>query len=119
VFLNLILIIAGLSIRIYTILNFLKYLLLENTLFNNYNIIYLINNKERLNKSNFIKLLIKLIIKAKTFIFLIIRYSTYTFKKLFNKKDNKRVNLILCNIIIIKGFYINIVLEALLFKKSV
>jgi hypothetical protein len=43
---NLILIIAGPSIKIYTILNFLKHLLLKNTLFNNYNVIYLVNNKE-------------------------------------------------------------------------
>jgi hypothetical protein len=80
-------------------------------LFNNFNIIYLVNNKKQLNKNSFIKLLIKLIIKVKTFIFLIIRYSIY----IFNKKDNKRVNLILYNIIIIKSFYINIVLKVLFF----
>jgi hypothetical protein len=83
-------------------------------LFNNFNIIYLVNNKKQLNKNSFIKLLIKLIIKVKTFIFLIIRYSIY----IFNKKDNKRVNLILYNIIIIKGFYINIVLKVLFFLRK-
>jgi hypothetical protein len=100
-------------------LNFLKYLLLESTLFNNYNVIYLVNDKERLDKGSFIKLLIELVIKAKTFIFLIIRHSTCIFKGLFNKRDGKRVNLVLCNIIIVKGFYINIVLEAFFFKKGV
>jgi hypothetical protein len=100
-------------------LNFLKHLLLESTLFNNYNIIHLVNNKKRLNKSSFIKLLIKLVIKAKIFILLIIRHGTYTFKRLFNKRNNKKVNLILYNVVIVKGFYINIVLEALLFKKGV
>jgi hypothetical protein len=88
-------------------------------LFNNYNIIYLINNKERLNKSSFVKLLIELIIKAKTFILLIIRSNTYIFKRLFNKRDNKRVNLVLYDVVIIKGFYINIVLKALFFKKGI
>jgi hypothetical protein len=88
-------------------------------LFNSYNTIYLVNNKKRLNKGSFIKLLIKLIIKVKTFILLVIRHSTYTFKRLFNKRDGKRVNLVLRNVIIIKGFYINIVLEALLFKKGI
>jgi hypothetical protein len=117
--LNLILIIAGLSIRIYTILDFLKYLLLKSTLFNNYNTTYLVYNKVWLNKGNFVKLLIELVIKVKTFILLIIRHSTCTFKGLFNKRDGKRVNLVLCNIVIIKGFYINIVLKAFLFKKSV
>jgi hypothetical protein len=88
-------------------------------LFNNYNVIYLVNNKKRLNKGSFIKLLIELVIKVKTFILLIIRHSTYIFKGLFNKRDEKRVNLMLCNIIIIKGFYINIVLEAFFFKKGI
>jgi hypothetical protein len=80
---------------------------------------YLVNNKERLNKGSFIKLLVELVIKVKTFILLISRHSTCTFKGLFNKRDGKRVNLVLYDIAIIKGFYINIVSEALLFKKSV
>jgi hypothetical protein len=80
---------------------------------------YLVNNKERLNKSNFIKLLIKLVVKARTFILLIIRHSTRIFKRLFNKRDSKRVNLVLRDVVIVKGFYINIVLEALLFEKGV
>jgi hypothetical protein len=88
-------------------------------LFDNYNTIYLVNNKERLNKGNFVKLLIELVIKARTFILLIIRRGTRTFKGLFNKRDGKRVNLILRDVVVIKGFYINIVLEALLFKKGV
>ena len=113
------LIIAGPSIKIYITLNFSKHLLLKSTLFNNYNVIYLVNNKERLNKGSFIKLLIKLVIKARTFILLIIRHGTCTFKGLFNKRDSKRVNLILCNVVIVKGFYINIVLKALFFKKGI
>jgi hypothetical protein len=117
--LNLILITAGLSIRIYATLDFLKHLLLKSTLFNNYDVIHLVNNKKRLNKGSFIKLLIELVIKAKTFIFLIIRHSTRTFKRLFNKRDNKRVNLILRNVVVIKSFYINIILKALFFKKGV
>jgi wobble nucleotide-excising tRNase len=88
-------------------------------LFNNYNTIYLVNNKERLNKGSFIKLLIELVVKVKTFILLITRHDTYIFKRLFNKRDEKRVNLILYNVVIIKGFYINIVLKALFFKKGV
>jgi hypothetical protein len=117
--LDLILIIAGPSIRIYTILDFLKYLLLESILFDNYNTIYLVNNKERLNKGSFIKSLVELVIKAKTSILLIIRHGTYTFKRLFNKRDRKRVNLVLRDVVIVKGFYINIILKALLFKKGV
>jgi hypothetical protein len=88
-------------------------------LFNNYNAIHLVNNKKRLDKGSFIKLLVELVVKARTFILLISRRDTCTFKGLFNKKDNKRVNLVLRNVVVVKGFYINIVLEALFFKKSV
>jgi hypothetical protein len=88
-------------------------------LFNNYNAIHLVNNKERLNKGSFVKLLIELVIEAKTFILLITRRGTCTFKGLFNKRDSKRVNLVLRDVVIVKGFYINIVSKALLFKKGV
>jgi hypothetical protein len=88
-------------------------------LFNNYNAIHLVNNKERLNKDNFVKLLIELVVKARTFILLITRHSTRTFKGLFNKRDGKRVNLVLRDVVVVKGFYINIVLKALLFEKGV
>jgi hypothetical protein len=88
-------------------------------LFNNYDTIYLVNNKKRLNKSSFVKLLIELVVEARTFILLISRYNTYTFKGLFNKRDGKRVNLVLYDVVVVKGFYINIVSKALFFKKSV
>jgi hypothetical protein len=117
--LDLILITAGPSIRIYAMLDFSKHLLLKSTLFNNYNIIHLVNNKKRLNKGSFVKLLVKLVIEARTFILLITRHGTRTFKRLFNRRDSKRVNLMLRDIVVVKGFYINIVLKALLFEKGV
>jgi hypothetical protein len=88
-------------------------------LFDNYNTTHLVNNKERLDKGNFIKLLIKLIIEIRTSILLITRHGTRTFKELFNKRDDKKVNLVLYNVVVVKGFYVNIVLEALFFKKGV
>jgi hypothetical protein len=117
--LNPTLITAGPSIRIYATLDFSKHLLLESTLFNNYGAIYLVNNKERLNKGSFVKLLVELVIKVRTSILLITRRSTCTFKRLFNKRDSKRVNLVLRDVVVVKGFYVNIVLEALLFEKGV
>jgi hypothetical protein len=117
--LDLVLITAGLSIEIYATLDFLKHLLLESTLFDNYSAIHLVNNKERLDKGSFIKLLVELVVEARTFILLIIGRGTRTFKGLFNKRDGKRVNLVLRDVAIVKGFYINIVSEALLFEKSV
>jgi hypothetical protein len=40
------------------------------------------------------------------------------FKGLFNKGKGKKVDFILFNIAIIKGFLINIVLKALFYKKG-
>jgi hypothetical protein len=88
-------------------------------LFNNYNAIYLVNNKERLDKGNFVKLPVKLVVEARTFILLITRRGTRTFKRLFNKRDSKRVNLVLRDVVVVKGFYVNIVSKALLFEKGV
>jgi hypothetical protein len=88
-------------------------------LFNNYSATHLVNNKKRLDKGSFVKLLVELVIEARTSILLIIRRGTRTFKGLFNKRDGKRVNLVLRDVVIVKGFYINIVLEAFLFKKGV
>jgi hypothetical protein len=71
-----------------------------------------------LDKGTFIKELLKSTVKARSSSLLIISYSTYTIKSILNKKNNK-VNLVLRNIVIIKGFHINIILKALLYKKGV
>jgi hypothetical protein len=117
--LDLALITAGPGIRIYATLDFSKHLLLESTLFNNYSVTHLVNDKERLNKGSFVKLLVELVVEVGTFVLLITRRSTRTFKGLFNKRDGKRVNLVLRDVAIVKGFYVNIVSEALLFEKGV
>jgi hypothetical protein len=114
-----VLITAGPSIRIYTTLDFLKHLLLESTLFNNYSAMYLVNDKERLDKGSFVKSPVELVVETRTSILLIIRRGTRTFKGLFNKRDGKRVNLVLRDVVVVKGFHVNIVSEALLFEKGV
>jgi hypothetical protein len=88
-------------------------------LFDNYNAIYLVNNKKQLDKGSFVKSPVKSVVEARTFMLLITRHGTRTFKGLFNKRDGKRVNLVLRDVVVVKGFHVNIVLEALLFKKGV
>jgi hypothetical protein len=117
--LDLVLITAGLGIRIYATLDFSKHLLLESTLFDNCGAIHLVNDKERLDKGSFVKLLVELVVEVGTSVLLIIRHGTYIFKGLFNGRDGKRVNLVLRDVVVVEGFYINIVLEAFLFKKGV
>jgi hypothetical protein len=70
------------------------------------------------DKGSFIKPLIINIIKASAASLPILRYSTCTFKGLLNKGKGEKVNFILLNIIIIKGFLTNIILKALFYKKS-
>jgi hypothetical protein len=79
---------------------------------------HLINNVRRLDKGSFIKSLVINTIKARTTSLPILKYSTRTFKGLLNRSESKKVDFILFNIVIIKGFPINIVLKALFYKKG-
>jgi hypothetical protein len=73
---------------------------------------------KRFNKGSFIKPLVINTVEARITSFLILKYSTYMFKGLLNKSKGKKVDFILLNIAIVKGFLINIVLKALFYKKS-
>jgi hypothetical protein len=79
---------------------------------------HLINDVKRLDKGSFIKFLVINTIKASITLLLILRHSTRIFKGLLNKSKGRKVDLILLNIAIIKGFLINIVLKALFYKKG-
>ena len=68
----------------------------------------------------FIKISLNKNIKAKIFILLIISKGIYIIKRILNKKFKSAIiNLILKDIIIIKGFYINIILKAYLLKLNI
>jgi hypothetical protein len=73
---------------------------------------------KRFNKASFIKFLVINTIKASTTLLPILKHSTYTFKGLLNRIKGKKADLILFDITIIKGFFINIVLKALFYKKG-
>jgi hypothetical protein len=77
-----------------------------------------VNNVKRLDKASFIKPLVTNIIEASITLLPILRHSTCTFKGLLNRIKRRKVNLILLNVTIIKGFLINIILKALLYKKG-
>jgi hypothetical protein len=80
---------------------------------------HLVNNKNLINSNTFIKANINNYIKAGITSLLIIRYSTYIIKNVVNKPVRPYIkDLILYNIIVIKGFYINIISEACLVKKK-
>jgi hypothetical protein len=100
-------------LRIYIILNLLYYPLLLSTLFNNYRVIHLVNNKSLLIPSSFIKLKGLKYIKASLFNLPIISRGTRVLKGLLNRAYKEGIkDLTFINITVIKGFYMNIIFKA-------
>ncbi len=98
-------------------LNFLAYLFLDSTLLNNYRAVYLVNSKEILVPGLFRKLGITDFVNTGTQSILIISRGLRVIKNyLVREKGPNTQDLVFLNIIVIEGFYINIVLEALLLK---
>jgi hypothetical protein len=80
---------------------------------------YLVNSKDLINSGTFIKAKINNYVKAGITSLPIIGRSTYIIKNVVNGPTGPRTkNLILYNIIVIKGFHVNIVSEARLAKKK-
>jgi hypothetical protein len=108
----------ALGLRVYLILDFSWHLLLKSMLLNNYSAMYVINDVQMLDKGTFIKELLKCIIKVRSSSLLVISRNTCTIKSILNGKNSK-VNLVLRNVIVVKGFHVNIMFKALLYKKGV
>jgi hypothetical protein len=90
----------------------MRHLLSNLTLFNNYKAIYLVNNKALLEPGLFSKSN-RRIIEAGTSSILIISHSTQVIKNVFNNINSPAIkDLILKQVAVIKGFYINIVFKA-------
>jgi hypothetical protein len=101
-------------------LDFARYLLLVSTLLNNYNATHLINSKELLKLKSFIKVAYNKCVEAGSFNLLILGYSKKVIKKALNSIASlNSEDLTLSDIIIVKGFYINIISEARLNKVKV
>jgi len=82
-------------------------------LLNNYSIIYLINSKDLLKLKSFTKASFNKCVEASSLSLLILGHSKRLIKKALNSIASLNLkDLILSNIIIIKGFYINIIFEA-------
>jgi hypothetical protein len=103
----------GLGIRVYATLDFLRYPLLASTLINNYSATHLVNSKDLLEPGSFIKAITNESIKAGLSALLILGHKTRIIKRTLNSASGPViVDLILKNVAIIKGFYVNIILEA-------
>jgi hypothetical protein len=87
-------------------LDFAKYPLSASILLDNYKAIYLVNSKDLLKPGLFVKASYNKCVKAGSLSLLILGYSIKVISSL------SLANLVLNDIIVIKDFYINIILEA-------
>jgi hypothetical protein len=98
-------------------LDFLKYLLLASTLLDNCGATHLVNNKDLLELGSFVKALFNKYIEAGSSSFPILGHGIRVIKKAINRAISPNIkDLRLFNVIIVKGFYINIISEAYLNK---
>ena len=87
---------------------------------NNYSAIYLVNNKDLLIPSTFVLFKDNDIVQIGSSFFPILRYREKVLKKVLNSLNSKNiVDLKLKNIVVVKGFYINIILMVLLRATSI
>jgi hypothetical protein len=101
-------------------LDFSRHPLSASTLLDNCSAIYLVNSKELLKLRSFIKIAYNKCVEAGSFSLPILRHSKRVIKKVLNSiASPNSEDLTLTNIIIIKGFYINIISEARLNKAKV
>jgi hypothetical protein len=101
----------------YATLDFSAHLFSDSTLLNNYRAVYLVNSKEILVPGLFRKSGAADFVDTGTQSILIISRGLQVIKNcLAGEKGPDTQDLVLLNVIVIEGFYINIVSEALLLK---
>ena len=115
---NLILLTPSLRTRIYTtVLDFSRHLLTNYTLLDNYRASNLVNDKKLLVLSSFVKLTSNEYVKAGTSRILILRRSKRLLLKVLEGLDRARTtDLVLNDVVIIEGFYVNIISKARLLE---
>ena len=87
---------------------------------NNYSAIHLVDNKDLLVPSTFVLFKNNDIVQVSSFSLPIFKYKERVLNKVLNSLNSKNiVDLKLKNIVIIKGFYINIILIVLLHATSI
>ena len=81
---------------------------------------HLVNNKDLLIPSTFILFKNNNIVQVSSSFLFILKYRERVLKKVLNSLNSKNIiNLKLKNIVIVKGFYINIILIVLLYTISI
>ena len=97
-------------------LNFSHHPLLISTLLDNCGATNLVNNHLLLKLGSFVKAKLDKYVKARTSSLLIIGYRKQVLKNILDKARGLNTkDLVLSNIVVIEGFYVNIVLKACLY----
>ena len=94
-------------------LNFTRYLLSASILLDNYNVMHLVNSKDLLELGSFVKAFYNKCVEAGSLSLLILGCGKRVIKKALNSVASlNSEDLVLSNVIVVKGFYINIIFES-------
>ena len=100
-------------LSVYATLNFSRYLLLVSTLLNNYSTTNLVNDRALLVLGTFIKVRVDEYVKASSLSLLILGRSEHVLRNILDRvKGPWTKDLVLKDVVIVKGFHVNIVSEA-------
>ena len=98
---------------VYATLDFSRYLLLASTLLDNYRATNLVNNRALLVLDTFIKVRVDECVEARSLSLPILGRSKHVLKNILDRvRGLQTEDLVLKDVVIVKGFYVNIVLEA-------
>ena len=101
-------------------LNFSRHLLSLSTLFDNYRSVYLVNDADKLEPDSFILAALNEVVEVRSSALLILGHSRRMLRDMLkHPKSGKTIDLELENVVLVEGFYINIILEALLLKSGI
>src|SRR5205807_9725786 len=104
----------------YSTLNFSRHLLSLSTLFDNYGLVYLVNDADELEPDSFTLAALDEVVEVGSLALPILGRSRRVLRDILkHPKSSKTIDLELENVVLVEGFHINIVLEALLLKSGV
>ncbi len=90
-------------------LDFVRHLLSASTLMDNCGAIYLVNSKDLLKPGIFVLVTLDKIVKARLLVLLILGHGTCIMKRVLHRTSRPNtIDLILKEVAMVKGFYINI-----------
>ena len=89
-------------------------------MFDNCGLVYLVNNEDKLKPDSFILAALNEVVEVRSLALLILGRRRRVLRDMLkHPKSSKTIDLELENVVLVEGFHINIVLEALLLKSGI